>query len=61
MVRYAGPTCTAAQALTLDFTLHARSVTIDRATASGECVVPVEDAEGLSGKTIRVRPLPGSG
>ncbi len=61
VLRYAGPTCTADRALTLDFAIHGRSVTVTRATASGDCVVPVEDAEGLQGKTIRVRPLPGKG
>jgi hypothetical protein len=61
VVRYTGPRCKAPRARTLVFTVHGRQVTVHRATARGVCVVPVEDAEGLAGTTVRVRPLPGTG
>jgi hypothetical protein len=55
---YAGPVCTDPNALTLDFRVHARTVTIDNATPGpGGCLVTREDAQAFRGVTFDVRPL----
>jgi hypothetical protein len=62
VVGYAGVACVDPQALTLDFTVRSRTVTIDRATSSaaGGCLVSPYGAALLTGVTLHVHPLPGS-
>ena len=55
---YAGPVCTDPDALTLDFTVHTSTVTINEATPGpGGCVVPPGDAVAFRGVTFDMRPL----
>jgi hypothetical protein len=58
VIRHDSPVCTRQDVLRLDFAVRGHSVEVRRATPTGECMVPVEDAAGLAGTTVRVRPLP---
>jgi hypothetical protein len=54
---YDGPICTSPRAVTLDFTVHGRSVTLDDATSTG-CILSVAWAKDLVGAELEIQPLP---
>lgn len=56
-VRYDGPICASAQALTFTFTVHGRALTIDDAQSPG-CLVSEGLTADLAGTTMRISPLP---
>ena len=58
VISHDSPVCTHQDVLTLDFAVRGHSVEVLRATTKGDCMVPVEDAAGLTGQTVRIRPLP---
>ena len=54
---YDGAICDNPRAMTLDFTIHGRSVTFDDVTTKG-CILSVVWARDLVGTTLDVAPLP---
>jgi hypothetical protein len=56
-LNYDGPICASPRAVTLDFTVHGRSVTVDDTTSEG-CILSVVWAADLVGTKLEVQPLP---
>jgi hypothetical protein len=54
---YVGPICASPRAVTLDFTVDGRSVTVDNATSEG-CILGPDWVTDLVGAKLEVQPLP---
>ncbi len=56
-MRYEGPICASARALTFTFTVRGRTLTIDDAQSPG-CLVSEALTADLAGTTMQISPLP---